>query len=226
MRKGPTSQRQNAILAALQAEDAEILTRILTPVELERRRYLAHRDRRIEYVYFIDSGVASVIADASSVRSVEVGMVGSEGLTGLGALMGASKSPYDTFMQVAGRGRRCQPAALKQAMDNSPALRDCIMHYAHAFMLQIAQTALSNARGKLEERLARWLLMVHDRTDGDEVQLTHDFLATMLGVRTRRRIRRRQTPGETGPRRSPPRHHHDRRSRWLGAEFERRLWRG
>ena len=128
-------------------------------------------------------GVASVVADASSMRSVEVGMVGREGVTGLGGVMGVSRSPYDTFMQVGGAGRRMPIEALRDAMNESSTLRNCVLHYAYAFSVQVAQSSLANARSKLEDRLARWLLLVHDRIDGDEVRLTHEFLATMLGVR-------------------------------------------
>ncbi|HUL10500.1 MAG TPA: Crp/Fnr family transcriptional regulator [Candidatus Acidoferrum sp.] len=97
--------------------------------------------------------------------------------------MGSDRTPHDTFMQVAGDGQRISSARLRSAMERSPALHRSFLRYGHAFMVQTAQTALANGRSRIEERLARWLLMAHDRLDADEVPLTHEFLSVMLGVR-------------------------------------------
>lgn len=183
MPKPKNSLSTNHILAGLNEADAALLAPHLEAVDLPRRRQLEIRARRFEYAYFPDSGVASVVADGASLRSVEVGMIGREGITGLGAVMGAARSPYDTFMQVPGAGRRISAAHLRECMDQSPTFRAAILRFAYAFTLQVTQTALNNARSKIEERMARWLLMVHDRIQGDDMRLTHEFLATMLGVR-------------------------------------------
>jgi CRP-like cAMP-binding protein len=129
------------------------------------------------------SSIASVVAHGAHRGDVEVGLIGREGVSGLAVVMGTDRSPNDTYIQVAGSGRRMTVEALRQAMDESSTLRQVLLLYSHAFAIQTAQTALANGRNKLEERLARWLVMAHDRLDGDELHLTHEFLAVMLGVR-------------------------------------------
>jgi hypothetical protein len=116
-------------------------------------------------------------------RSIEVGLIGREGMSGLAVVMGTDRSPNETFMQVAGGGQRISAAKLRPRMEQSGTLRRAFLCYAHAFAIQTAYTAMANGRSKLEERLARWLLMAHDRLDGDELPLTHEFIAMMLGVR-------------------------------------------
>ena len=104
-------------------------------------------------------------------------------MTGLAVVLATDRSPHETFMQMGGRGRRVAAADLRRAMEQSASLHRCLLHYAHAFFVQTAHTAMANGRSKIEERLARWLLMAHDRIDGDQLTLTHEFLARMLGVR-------------------------------------------
>jgi CRP-like cAMP-binding protein len=88
-----------------------------------------------------------------------------------------------TYMQIAGRGQRLSAGDLRKAISASATLHQVLLHYVHSFLRQTTQTALANGRSKIEERLARWLLMAHDRVDGNELPLTHEFLAVMLGVR-------------------------------------------
>lgn len=97
--------------------------------------------------------------------------------------MGADRSPHETYMQVAGAGRRISAARVQLAMSQSKSLQKVLPRHGFAFAVQTAQTALANGRHKIEERLARWLLMAHDRVDGDSLHLTREFLALMLGVR-------------------------------------------
>jgi CRP-like cAMP-binding protein len=98
-------------------------------------------------------------------------------------VLGNDRSPNSTFIQVAGKGHRAQADELRSVMDERPEVRFRFMRFAQAFMIQAAHTAISNGSAKLEERLARWLLMTHDRVDGDDMPLVHDFIARMLGVR-------------------------------------------
>jgi CRP-like cAMP-binding protein len=174
---------RNLLFNRLSAADRALLERGLEPVDLPIRFYLEHRNRKIEHVYFIESGIASVVAHGGHRGDVEVGLIGREGMSGLAVLLGSDRSPNDTFIQVAASGRRITAEALHGAMDESSTLRQVLLLYAHAFAIQTAQTALANGRHKLEERLARWLVMAHDRLDGDELHLTHEFIAVMLGVR-------------------------------------------
>jgi CRP-like cAMP-binding protein len=173
----------NRILAHLSAEDFALLRPRLSPVDLPLRKQLETSNRRIEHIYFVESGFASVVANGAGHRSVEVGIVGREGITGLAVIMGTDRSPHETFIQLAGRGQRMTTAHLREAMEQRPSLQQSLLHYGHAFTVQTAYTALANGRSKIDERLARWLLMAHDRVDGDDLSLTHEFLALMLGVR-------------------------------------------
>ena len=176
------SRPSNRLLARLSARDFQLIEPYLVPVKLNLRKRLEIRNRRIDAIYFIESGIASVIASDGG-KGVEVGLVGLEGVSGLAVLMQAERSPFDTFMQVAGEGLCITTANLKKSLDASPTLRRILQRFAFAFMVQVAQTAQANARGKVEERLARWLLMACDRMDQDELPLTHESLALMLGVR-------------------------------------------
>ena len=173
----------NHLLACLPKEDFSALQPHLTRVELPLRKMLEPRNRRIEHVYFPEQGFVSVVANGSRHGGVEVGIIGREGATGLAVIMGTDRSPHETYVQLAGRGLRMPAQGLRQAMEERPALRRALLHYGHAFIVQTAYTALANGRGKIEERLARWLLMAHDRSEGDDLSLTHEFLALMLGVR-------------------------------------------
>jgi CRP-like cAMP-binding protein len=173
----------NGILASLCEQDAALLRPYLKPVALPLRKVLETKKRKIEHVYFIEQGIASVVADGGHDHSVEVGLIGCEGMTGLAAILGIGISPHAVFMQSAGSGL-CMPAsALAQAMRDSVTLRETLLHYCHTMMVQMAYTGLANGRYKVDERLARWLLMAQDRSEGDSIFLTHDFLSIMLGCR-------------------------------------------
>jgi CRP-like cAMP-binding protein len=173
----------NRLLAFLAPADRALLDPHLEAVDLPLRRFLEHRHREIEHIYFLDHGIASVVANANSAHPVEVGLIGWEGVTGLATIMATDQSPHDVYMQLAGAGRRLGVEAFRDAMAQSASLRQCLLNYAHVFSVQVAQTALANGRCKIEARLARWLLMAQDRIAGDELSLTHEFLAMMLGVR-------------------------------------------
>jgi CRP-like cAMP-binding protein len=180
--KTPTPRSLNRLLARLPQEEFGLLLPHLTAVDLPVRKQLERRNKLIEAAYFIEHGFASVVANGTG-RSIEVGLVGREGMTGLSIILGSDRSPHETFMQIGGDGQRISSADLRRAIAQSPALHRALLLYCHAFMIQTAQTALANGRSKMEERLARWLLMAQDRLDGDDVPLTHEFLSVMLGVR-------------------------------------------
>ena len=174
---------RNRLLTRLSADDLSLLQPHLVAVEMPLRKQLETSNKRIENIYFMDSGFASVVANGQKDRSIEVGLIGREGVTGLAVIMGTDRSPNETFVQGAGTARRMPTAALIHAMEKSTTLHRCLLHYGHAFVVQTSQTALANGRSKIEQRLARWLCMAHDRVDGNELTLTHEFLAIMLGVR-------------------------------------------
>lgn len=177
------SEVKNRILARLSPSDLRLLEPNLTLVDLPYRKVLEARNRRIEHVYFPHAGFASVVAGSQSLQNTEVGIIGVEGVTGLPVLLGTDRALHETYMQLAGYGSRIAAPHLRAAMEESSTLRRVLSRSAFAFLTQVSFTALSNGRSKLEERLARWLLMAQDRSDGDDLILTHELLALMLGVR-------------------------------------------
>jgi CRP-like cAMP-binding protein len=172
----------NRILSRISASDLASLAPYLKRVDLPLRKQLETRNRPIDFVYFPESGFASVVANGTG-RSIEVGLIGREGVTGLAVVMGADRTPHDTFIQAAGTGLRITAARFRHALANGPTLQRRCLHYAHAFGVQTTYTAIANGRSKIEERLARWLLMARDRVEADDLTLTHEFLSLMLGVR-------------------------------------------
>lgn len=178
-----TPESGNRLLAQMAREDSEYLQQHLEDVDLPLRMKLEVSNKPIEYAYFIGGGFASVVANGVKGRSVEVGVIGREGMTGMAVVLGAGRSPHETFIQVAGKGQRILAEKLRERLDDSEGLRRTLLRYGHVLAVQTAQTALSNGRDKLEERLARWLLMAQDRVGGNDLPLTHEFLAMMLGVR-------------------------------------------
>jgi CRP-like cAMP-binding protein len=147
------------------------------------RKSLEKPNRRIDAVYFPESGFASVVAVQSNGKQVEVGLIGREGMTGLPIVLGDHRTPHTTYVQAAGAAQ-CIPAnTLREATRSSLSLRDGLLKYVQAFGVQTSHTAISNAHATTNVRLARWLLMAHDRIGDDTFPLTHEFLSLMLGVR-------------------------------------------
>ena len=170
----------NRLLARLSRADYRLLEPHLEAVDLPVRKVLAARNKRVDNVYFPESGFASVVANGES--ELEIGMIGREGMTGVSVIMGDdTRAPHQTYMQVAGQGQRLSAEHLREAIGASGSLLKVLLLYAHSFMTQSTETALANGRHKIEERLSRWLLMAGDRV-GDEIPLTHEFLGVMLGT--------------------------------------------
>jgi len=178
------ARQHNRILSALSNKDLAILQPHLHPVPLKLRERLQSANRRVTDVYFLESGLGSVVAiGRGDRRQAEVAVIGREGMTGLPVVHGVDRSPCDVFMQIEGQGQRISADNLRTCMDKSITLFRTLLRFAHVFAVQSSYTALANSQGKLEERLARWLLMAHDRIEGDQLLLTHEFLALMLGTR-------------------------------------------
>ncbi|WP_250888825.1 Crp/Fnr family transcriptional regulator [Mesorhizobium sp. dw_380] len=179
----PQSLFRNQVLNALSPQDFALLRPSLHHVELDIRDQLEVAHQPIRNVYFPEMGIASVVATMTGGRQSEVGIIGYDGMTGIAVILGQDSSSNETYMQVAGNGWCLPVENLRPAIAESPSLRTSVLDYAHAFLVQSSRTALVNGHSKIEERLARWLLMIHDRSDGDKIYLTHEFLATMLGAR-------------------------------------------
>ena len=174
---------RNRLLHRINLEDWDLIGPHLETVTLKDRQILEVPTKPITHAYFIEAGVVSVVAVNAEDHRIEVGVIGKEGMTGVPLVMGDTKAQHSAYMQIAGSGYRIPATPFVEALKKSPGLTALMLKSAHAFMMQTAHTALANGRARLEERLARWLLMAHDRLDGDAVPLTHEFLAVMLGVR-------------------------------------------
>jgi len=174
----------NFILERLSPSDLSLLAPHLEPVRLKVRQQLETANRRVRNIYFIEAGLASVIAVSSKDRrEAEICVVGRDGMTGSAVVLGMERAAMDTFMQIEGHGQCISADALRAALAKSGSLASTLLSYVYLFILQAGQTALANARGKIEHRLARWLLMAHDRLGEGDLLLTQEFLSVMLGVR-------------------------------------------
>jgi len=173
---------RNRFLFGLQPDDLVSLRQHLEPVNLELRQVLIEANEPIRHVYFHESGYSSVVAGPQG-NAAEVGMIGREGVVGLAVVLDSDRMPFDTFIQLAGYGLRIATAAFLDAIAQRPTLKTRLLQHAHVFNVQVGSTAYVNAEHTLEMRLARWLLMCHDRVEGNEFAITHEFLSTMLGVR-------------------------------------------
>jgi CRP-like cAMP-binding protein len=182
-RIGKSQFTDNKVLAALSPEDFALVEPHLEPVSLDLRQMLEPANKPIKHSYFLNHGLASVIAIGKNGNRLEVGIIGREGMTGLPVVIGNDRSPNETFIQVQGDGSRINAEELRRAIRESRSLHNVLLKFVHAFMILTAHTALSNGTATVEERLARWLLMAQDRLGGDEVPLTHEFLSLMLGAR-------------------------------------------
>jgi CRP-like cAMP-binding protein len=177
------SPPRNRLLAAMSAADFALLRPHLQPINLPLRYEMERPNRPIDSVYFMEIGIASVVAAQANEIQVEVGLIGREGTSGIPVILGSDRSPHATYIQSAGNGLRISAKSLRQAMEASETLRNLLLKYAHVFMVQTAHTAIANARAKIDQRLARWILMAHDRLGDKTLSLTHEFLALMLAVR-------------------------------------------
>jgi CRP-like cAMP-binding protein len=179
----PLNENRSRVLACLSGKDRALLNPHLDAVALPLGKCLESASKLIEHIFFIDSGFASVVANGQGDRSIELGLIGREGVTGMAVILGSDRSPNATIVQCAGTGRRISAGDLRAAMNRSRTLRRALLNQCHVFAIQAGQTALANATANIPERLARWLCMAHDRIDGDDLRLTHQWLSLMLAVR-------------------------------------------
>ena len=178
---GPPTPR-NRLLAALPADDLARLWPLLEPAEFDIRHVIATVGSPIEAVYFPESGWVSMVAVLTDGNSAEVGMVGNEGMIGLPLLLGADSSYVESMVQGPGTMLQLDASGFRRALTEIPSLMPMLLRYSLAFQEQVTQTAACNGHHALDQRLARWLLMAHDRAGQDDVPLTQEFLAMMLCV--------------------------------------------
>jgi CRP-like cAMP-binding protein len=174
---------KNRLLARMSPKDFSWLRPKLDAVELDVRTVLEKPNQLLEYVYFIETGLASELAVAQDRQRIEVAHIGSEGLIGKALVLGLDRTPNETFMQVKGSALRIPAGELAKALKERPKIRGLLLRYVHTCLIQIAHAALANGRYSIKERLARWLLTYHDRLGREDLPITHEFLSLMLGVR-------------------------------------------
>jgi CRP-like cAMP-binding protein len=172
----------NRLLAGLCVGDRALLEPALEPVLLEMRQVLEMPGELISHVHFVETGLVSMIGVNRADRRIEVGMVGYEGVTGMGAVLGVDRATNEALVQSSGTALRLPTNALHEIMSKSPVFSALLLRYVHVFLMQANHTAIAAGRGKIPERLARGLLMWHDRVRADHLSVTHDFLALLLGV--------------------------------------------
>ncbi len=175
----------NEILQALPAEEMRRLRPHLTRIRMVNGAVLHQAGERIEHVLFVEQGFISMVAAADGAESrVEVGLIGRESLAGALALIAPGATSYvQAMVQMPGTAYRIPVVALLASLEQTPTLQRLMLQAFEASIAQLSQTAACNSRHTVPERLARWLLMAHDRVDGDELPLTQEFLAIMLAVR-------------------------------------------
>jgi CRP-like cAMP-binding protein len=182
MARTTSTRFSNRLLIAMSAADMALLEPHLNRVDFQRRRQLEFPDRKIQSVYFIEQGVVSVVARVEGEEN-EICVIGREGMTGTPLALDCDRTPCAAFVQIPGFGYEMPADVFRNVLSRSDSLRLLILRYTHILSLQMAFTLTAATRGNLEERLARWLLMAHDRVGSDNILLTDELLALMLGTR-------------------------------------------
>jgi CRP-like cAMP-binding protein len=172
----------NRLLLAIPDDEYSAVRPHLEYVALERHNTLHEPNETPRYVYFPNVGLLSLVVVTVDGKTVEAGIVGREGIVGLASAVGLSRNPLREIVQIAGNGFKIAIAAFKTTLPATPQLRDMLSRYAVLHSLQVSQTAACNRLHGAPQRLARWLLMTQDRVDSGVLEITHDFLATMLGT--------------------------------------------
>ena len=181
-RRKASEPHANRLLGLLPPRDYQRLRPHLHRIPLEYRQSLYRANKPIEFVYFIETGVGSLVNTMKNGDAAEIGTIGNEGVVGLPIVFGDNRAPTNVYVQVPGAGLRMKATLFEKKLRQSDSMRIVMLHYAHAFFNQVAQSAACNHFHSLEQRCCRWLLMTHDRMHSDEFLLTQEFLAMMLGV--------------------------------------------
>jgi CRP-like cAMP-binding protein len=172
----------NVILLSLPDDEYSLLRPHLEPAELPQYEILHDPGEKIDFTYFLNEGMASLVALSRDGRSVEVGIVGKEGMVGMSLTVGLQRGTFRAIMQMAGSGLRIRSEVFQEILPRAPKLQAELSRFALMHGMQVAQLAACNRLHDIEQRLARWLLMCQDRVDSPLLPLTHEFLAQMLGT--------------------------------------------
>lgn len=179
----PTTRVGNRLLAALPSADFDLLAPHLRTVSLDRDAVLIRSGDRIEQIYFPRSGTIAFIMDMPNGQTVATAVVGNEGAVGVLSAVGPSRSAMTAVVRVAGTSLQISPSRFYTAFSRSGAIRHAVQTHTRALLAQFQHVAACNALHSVEARMARWLLHIHDRVDGDSLPLTQEALSELLGVR-------------------------------------------
>ena len=180
----PPPRPANRFLARLSADDRALLEPHLEPVSFAVGDVITQAGDPIESVCFLKEGIAGILDSLEGDRRYAVGLVGAEGFIGWPVLLGDDRSPYDVVMRAeCGQALRMPAAMLRAAVDASPSLRTACLRFVQTFMIQMGRTVVSALAHSIERRMARWILLYHDRVRDDDICMTHEEFRLMLGVR-------------------------------------------
>ena len=172
----------NLLLLSISDSDYRSLRPHLEYVSLPNHLVLHEGGGKLEFAYFPNRGLISLVVVMKNGKTAEAGIVGSEGFTGTPAVVGLNRSPFETVVQITGDGFRVEAGALRNTLRSAPSLQLVLGRCAVVLIVQVSQTAACNRLHHINQRLARWLLMTQDRVESESLPITHDFLATMLGT--------------------------------------------
>ncbi len=173
----------NRLIDELPRKQRDRLLAHCTPVHMTFGEVLCDSGSRVTHVYFPLTGFISLVTNVNGQQPIEIGMIGNEGVLGATLALGISITPLQGVVQGSGSALRITSSQFRRQLQETPALQTILDHYLYILIEQLAQTAACNCFHEVRARLARWLLMTHDRSAGDDFHLTHQFLAEMLGVR-------------------------------------------
>jgi len=175
--------KQNRLLAALPVEDFDRLLPWLTPVAMPLGEVIYESGVQLNHVYFPTDCIVSMIYTMLDGASAEIAVVGNEGMVGIALFMGGGTTPSRALVQSAGHAFRLDGNALKREFDRGGAMQHLLLRYTQALITQMSQTAVCNRHHSVEQQLCRWLLLSLDRLPSNELSMTQELIANMLGVR-------------------------------------------
>lgn len=174
---------KNRILASLPAEERARLSQKLKPVNLEQGQVLNNPEEPVQHIYFINDALVSILSLLSDGSTIEVGVVGRDGISDTSVLFGTNVAAHQALVQIPGSALRIKTEAFTEEIERGGQLQLLLLRYARLLLTQISQVSACNSLHTIEERLARWLLMSAYRVESNELPLTQEFLSHMLGVR-------------------------------------------
>jgi len=178
----PVTAVGNRLLSALPRNEYERLSRHLELVRLTPGKIFYNPGDIVRYAYFPRGGMICLLSTTESGRTIEVAMIGNEGMAGIPIILRANAAPYQVMVQLAGNALRVRGDVLREEFNRGGRLQDLLLRYTHTLLIQIAQSAACNRFHTVEQRLCRWLLVSRDRVRTDTIHLTQEFLSHMLGV--------------------------------------------